>query len=86
MSIGLLGSAFKLFGKGFVTDLMGEAQAPLAGLFIGILATTLVQSSSVTTSASSSTGEGQCRVTEGRPAIAGLSDAMPSPRTSRNAG
>jgi sodium-dependent phosphate cotransporter len=50
VSIGLLGSAFKLFGKGFVTDLMGEAQAPLAGLFIGVLATTLVQSSSTTTS------------------------------------
>jgi len=50
VSIGLLGKAFKLFGGGFVGDLIDSATNPLVGLFVGVLATTLVQSSSTTTS------------------------------------
>jgi len=48
--IGLLGAAFKLMGSGFSDKILKTTSDPLDGLFIGILATTLVQSSSVTTS------------------------------------
>jgi sodium-dependent phosphate cotransporter len=50
VSIGLLGKAFKMFSGGFVDGLIASASNPLLGLFVGILATTLVQSSSTTTS------------------------------------
>jgi sodium-dependent phosphate cotransporter len=50
VSIGLLGKAFKMFSGGFVGDLVQSASNPLLGLFVGVLATTLVQSSSTTTS------------------------------------
>jgi sodium-dependent phosphate cotransporter len=50
VSIGMLSKAFKLFGGGFVDDLLDSASNPLVGLFVGILATTLAQSSSTTTS------------------------------------
>lgn len=50
LSISLLGSAFRLFGGGLAQTLVGATSNPLAGLFIGILATALVQSSSLTTS------------------------------------
>jgi sodium-dependent phosphate cotransporter len=50
VSIGLLGKAFKMFSGGFVDDLIASASDPLLGLFVGVLATTLVQSSSTTTS------------------------------------
>ncbi len=50
VSIGLLGKAFKMFSGGFVGGLIENASNPLVGLFVGILATTLVQSSSTTTS------------------------------------
>jgi len=50
VSIGLLGKAFKMFSGGFVGDIIQSASNPLVGLFVGILATTLVQSSSTTTS------------------------------------
>ncbi len=50
VSIGLLGKAFKMFSGGFIGDLIQSASNPLVGLFVGILATTLVQSSSTTTS------------------------------------
>jgi sodium-dependent phosphate cotransporter len=49
VSIGLLGAAFKLFGKGFAQQLIETTANPLVGLLAGILATTLVQSSSTTT-------------------------------------
>jgi sodium-dependent phosphate cotransporter len=49
-SVGLLGSSLKLFGKGFAETLIAGTSNPLAGLFIGILATSIVQSSSMTTS------------------------------------
>jgi sodium-dependent phosphate cotransporter len=50
VSIGMLGKAFKMFSGGFVGNLIESASNPLLGLFVGILATTLVQSSSTTTS------------------------------------
>ncbi len=50
VSIGLIGKAFKMFSGGFVDGLIASASNPLLGLFVGILATTLVQSSSTTTS------------------------------------
>jgi len=50
VSIGMLGKAFKMFSGGFVGGLIESASNPLLGLFVGIFATTLVQSSSTTTS------------------------------------
>lgn len=50
VSIGMLGRAFKMFSGGFVGSLIESASNPLLGLFVGVLATTLVQSSSTTTS------------------------------------
>ena len=50
VSIGMLGKAFKMFSGGLVGNLIESASNPLLGLFVGILATTLVQSSSTTTS------------------------------------
>lgn len=49
-SIGLMGTAMKMFGKGFAETMITSTSVPLVGLFIGILATSLVQSSSTTTS------------------------------------
>lgn len=49
-SIGLLGAGFKLFGKGFAKGLINTTANPFVGLFIGILATSVIQSSSTTTS------------------------------------
>jgi len=49
-SIDLMGSTFKLFGKGFAETLISNTSNPMIGLFIGILATSLIQSSSSTTS------------------------------------
>jgi sodium-dependent phosphate cotransporter len=50
VSIGMIGKAFKMFSGGFVGDLVQSASNPLIGLFVGILVTSLVQSSSTTTS------------------------------------
>jgi solute carrier family 34 (sodium-dependent phosphate cotransporter) len=50
VAINLLGSSFKLLGKDFVQTLIHADLDPFTGLFIGILATAIVQSSSVTTS------------------------------------
>lgn len=50
LSIKLMGASFKLFGKGFAEQLISSCSNPFAGLFIGILATSLIQSSSTTTS------------------------------------
>ena len=50
VSIGLMGAAFKGFGKGFAEQLIQTTSNPFIGLFIGILATSIVQSSSTTTS------------------------------------
>ncbi|NHZ85609.1 MAG: hypothetical protein GWP19_06985 [Planctomycetia bacterium] len=50
VSIGMIGLAFKGFGKGYAEQLMSSNAGPIIGLFIGILATSLIQSSSTTTS------------------------------------
>ena len=50
VSIGLIGEAFKGFGRGYAESLMSSNAGPLIGLFIGVLATSLIQSSSTTTS------------------------------------
>ncbi len=50
LGLDLMGLAFKLFGKGFAETLIERTSNPFVGLFVGILATTLVQSSSTTTS------------------------------------
>ena len=50
VSVNLLGSGFKMFGAGFAERLIATTSNPLVGLFIGILATSIVQSSSMTTS------------------------------------
>ena len=50
VSIGMIGAGFKGLGRGFAEQLMSGNAAPLIGLFIGILATSLIQSSSTTTS------------------------------------
>lgn len=49
VSVRLLGDGFKMFGGGFAERLISTTSNPLVGLFIGILATSLVQSSSTTT-------------------------------------
>lgn len=50
LSVGLLGSSLKLFGEGFAETLLSTTSNPIVGLFIGILVTSVVQSSSMTTS------------------------------------
>lgn len=49
VSISLLGTGFKMFGAGFAERLIATTSNPFIGLFIGILATSIVQSSSTTT-------------------------------------
>jgi sodium-dependent phosphate cotransporter len=50
VSISLMGASFKFFGKGFAEQLLATTASPFVGLFIGILSTSVVQSSSTTTS------------------------------------
>jgi len=50
LSIGLMGAAFKGFGREFAENLIQTTSNPFVGLLIGILATSIVQSSSTTTS------------------------------------
>ena len=50
LSITLMGDSFKFFGSGFAEQLLATTANPFVGLFVGILATSLVQSSSTTTS------------------------------------
>jgi sodium-dependent phosphate cotransporter len=50
LGLDLLGLAFGLFGKEFSAMLVERTANPFVGLFVGILGTTLVQSSSTTTS------------------------------------
>ena len=49
VSIELMGDSFKLMGRGFAETLLATTSNPFVGLFIGILATSLVQSSSTVT-------------------------------------
>lgn len=50
VGIGGMGHAFKLFGSEFADRVLTATSSPFVGLFIGILSTALVQSSSTTTS------------------------------------
>jgi len=50
LTINLLGHSFKLFGKGFAEAMLQTTSNPFTGLIIGIVATSLIQSSSTTTS------------------------------------
>ncbi len=50
LSIKLLGHSFKLFGRDFAEAMLEMTANPFAGLIIGIVATSLIQSSSTTTS------------------------------------
>ena len=50
VSISLMGSSFKYFGIGFATKLLTMTDNPVVSLFIGLLATAIIQSSSTTTS------------------------------------
>lgn len=50
VSIALMSSSIKFFGKGFAEQLLTTTSSPFVGLMIGIIATSLVQSSSTTTS------------------------------------
>lgn len=48
-SIELMSSAFKMAGRGFAEQLINTASDPVAGLILGFLATSIIQSSSTTT-------------------------------------
>jgi len=50
VSIGLIGASFKDLGLEFAQALLQSSAGPIIGLFIGILATSVIQSSSTTTS------------------------------------
>jgi len=50
VSISLMSHAFKGFGAGFAEKLITTTSNPFVGLFIGILATSIIQSSGTTTS------------------------------------
>jgi sodium-dependent phosphate cotransporter len=45
-----LGDGFKLLGEGVLDSFFAATENPFMGLMVGVLATTLMQSSSVTTS------------------------------------
>lgn len=50
VSVTMMGSGFKTFGKGFAQALIEGTSNPFVGLFIGVLSTAIIQSSSTTTS------------------------------------
>ena len=49
LSISLMGASFKFFGNAFAERLLATTANPFLGLFIGVLATSMVQSSSTVT-------------------------------------
>jgi sodium-dependent phosphate cotransporter len=49
-SLELMGASLKMFGKEFARSLIQTTSNPIVGLFIGILSTSIIQSSSSTTS------------------------------------
>ncbi|HUT98324.1 MAG TPA: Na/Pi symporter [bacterium] len=50
LSIKLMGSSFKGFGQDFAEGLVAGTSSPIVGLFVGILTTSIIQSSSTVTS------------------------------------
>jgi len=72
VGVKLLGASFKMVGKDTAKDLFEGLQNPFAGLAVGILATVLVQSSSVTTAVVVGlVGDGQISVAHAVPVIMG---------------
>ena len=72
VSIGLMGASFKIFGKEFAETLIATTSNPFVGLFIGVLATSLIQSSSSTTSiVVGMVGGGALTVTNAIPIVMG---------------
>ena len=49
-SVQIIGASFKMANQSFVDGLMAKASNPLVGVFVGLLVTSLLQSSSATTS------------------------------------
>ena len=49
LSISLMGASFKFFGNAFAERLLATTANPFLGLFVGVLATSMVQSSSTVT-------------------------------------
>jgi len=49
LSIDMMGTSMKMFGKGFSESLIASTSNPLVGVLIGVLSTSLIQSSSTTT-------------------------------------
>jgi sodium-dependent phosphate cotransporter len=71
-SLELMGDSFKLMGKGIAEQLLRTTSNPFVGLFIGILATSLVQSSStVTTLTVSIVGGGGLTIAGAIPIVMG---------------
>ena len=50
VALKIMGDSFKLFGSGFSDGLVSVTSNPIVALFIGLLATAIIQSSSTTTS------------------------------------
>ncbi|MEA3346582.1 MAG: Na/Pi symporter, partial [Candidatus Auribacterota bacterium] len=72
VSIKMMGSSFKLFGKGFAETLINSTTNRFIGLFIGILATSIIQSSSTVTSiVVGMVGGGMLTITNAIPIIMG---------------
>ena len=72
VGIKLLGASFKMVGKDTADSLFNGLSNPIAGLAVGILATVLVQSSSVTTSiVVGLVGSGEISVAHAVPVIMG---------------
>jgi sodium-dependent phosphate cotransporter len=72
LSINIMGASLKLFGKGLAETLIATTSNPFVGLFIGILATSIIQSSSSTTSiVVGMVGAGALTVTNAIPIVMG---------------
>jgi len=72
VSLQMMGAAFKLFGSDFSEWLLRNTKNPFVGLFVGILSTSIVQSSSATTSmVVTMVGQGSLSVTNAVPIIMG---------------
>ncbi|MCK5159970.1 MAG: Na/Pi symporter [Candidatus Aureabacteria bacterium] len=72
VSIKMMGLSFKLFGRGFAESLINSTTNRFVGLFIGILATSIIQSSSTVTSiVVGMVGGGMLTITNAIPIIMG---------------
>jgi len=72
VSLQMMGAAFNLFGTDFSEWLLRTTSNPFVGLFVGILSTSIVQSSSATTSmVVTMVGQGSLTVTNAVPIIMG---------------